>query len=283
MKDKSGQSRWKAPFSALKSALEGGSSKTLSEEENLNTETMEAESKASQTSPTPTVSASQPGEKCQINDDQARLAALYRVSRMLGASLDLDEVLAQVMDSVIGLTGAERGILVFTEGDPQNWTLRVARNIDEVKLSQWEKEVSRTIINTAIETRKGVVSADALADPRFSTQASVVFNVLRSTMCTPLLARGRVIGAIYVDSRIQKGIFEEKDLEMLDAFAFQAAYAIDNARIYTRTVQQMKQLKIELDEARKDRQVAEITETEYFQRLRARVEEMRRSSKGKED
>jgi len=50
-----------------------------------------------------------------VKDDQARLAALYRVSRILGTSLDLDEVLSQVMDAVIGLTGAERGILVLME------------------------------------------------------------------------------------------------------------------------------------------------------------------------
>lgn len=213
-------------------------------------------------------------------DDQARLVALYRVSRVLGTSLDLDEVLSQVMEAVIGLTGAERGILVLTENDSQNWKLRLARNLDPEKLSNWEAEISRTMINTALETRQGVVTADAQSDPRFSMQASVIFNVLRSIMCTPLLARGRVIGAIYVDSRIQKGIFDADDLEMLNTLAIQAAFAIDNARIYTNTVQQMQKLTIELDEARKAQQVAEITETEYFQQLLAKVQAMRQHAKG---
>jgi len=214
-----------------------------------------------------------------IKDDQARLAALYRVSRVLGTSLDLDEVLAQVMDAVMGLTGAERGLLVMVENDTQNWKLRLARNLDPDKLSQWEAEISRTIINTAVETRKGVATADAQSDPRFSMQASVIFNVLRSIMCTPLLARGRVIGAICVDSRIQKGIFDEDDLEMLDALAIQAAFAIDNARIYTHTVQQMQKLTIELDEVRKAQQVAEITETEYFQKLLEKVAAIRQHAR----
>ena len=214
-------------------------------------------------------------------DDQARLSALYAVTRVLGTSLELDEVLTQVIDAVVGLTGAERGLLVFTESETDEWTLRVARNFDEDKLSTWDKEIRRTIINTAIETKKGVVTADAQSDVRFASQASVIFNVLRSTMCTPLLARGRVIGAIYVDSRIQKGIFDEEDLEMLDTFATQAAFAIDNARIYTRTVQKMQQLTIELDETRKARQVAEITETDYFKKLRERAQAMRDAAKDK--
>src|SRR4030042_1217343 len=113
-------------------------------------------------------------------DDQARLAALYRVTRVLGTSLDLDEVLAQVMDAVIGLTGAERGILVMMDDESKDWQLRVARNIDQERLNSWEKEVSSTIINTAVQTRRGVVTADAQSDPRFSSKASVRLNVLRS-------------------------------------------------------------------------------------------------------
>jgi GAF domain-containing protein len=221
--------------------------------------------------------AVEPKQEIQT-DDQARLAALYRVSRTLGNSLDLDEVLMQVLDAVIGLTGAERGILVFTESDPNDWNLRVSRNFDPDDLTNWDVEISRTIIKTAIETRQGVVTADAQSDPRFSSQASVIFNALRSTLCTPLMARGRVIGAIYVDSRIQKGIFDQDDLDMLDVFASQAAIAIDNARIYTRTVEKMQQMTIELDEVKKARQVAEITDTEYFRELQAKAQAMRKTS-----
>jgi len=224
--------------------------------------------------------ATETGLGMHVSDDQVRLAALYRVSRVLGTSLDLDEVLTQVMDAVIGLTGAERGLLVLIESDSKEWSLRVARNFDQKNLSNWEAEISRTIINTVVDTHKGVVTGDAQSDPRFSQQASVIFNVLRSILCAPLLARGRVIGAIYVDSRIQKGIFDEDDLEMLDALATQAAFAIDNARIYSNTVQKVQQLTIELDEARKDRQVAEITETEYFRQLQARAQELRKRSSG---
>jgi GAF domain-containing protein len=209
------------------------------------------------------------------SDDQARLAALYRVTRVLGTSLDLDEVLGQVIDAVIGLTGAERGLLVLVNQESKEWSLKTARNFDPERLSNWEAEISRTIINTAMETRKGVVTADALSDPRFSGQQSVIFNVLRSMMCAPLLARNRLIGAIYVDSRIQKDIFDEADLELLDTFSTQAAFAIDNARIYKDTVQQVRQLTIELDYARLQRQVEAITETEYFRQLQTRAGQLR--------
>ncbi len=265
MNDKSTQSRW----DALKRVLRGGQSAPPEQNGSKQPEPVSVAAQA----PAP---AQEPvAQMPPCTDDQARLEALYRVSRVLGTSLELDEVLAQVIDAVIDLTGAERGILVMIENDSTDSKLRLARNIDPEKLDNWEAEVSRTIINTAIKTRQGIVTADAQSDPRFSTQASVIFNVLRSMMCAPLMARGRVIGAIYVDSRIQTDVFDDDDLEMLDAFATQAAFAIDNAHIYTRTVQQVKQLTIELDEVKRARQVAEITESEYFRKLQAKVQTLR--------
>ena len=76
------------------------------------------------------------------------------------------------------------------------------------------------------------MTTNAQTDPRYAGQASIVAHALRSIMATPLRARGNIIGVVYVDNRIRSGIFSERDLEVLDAFAAQAAVAIDNARLY---------------------------------------------------
>jgi signal transduction histidine kinase len=177
--------------------------------------------------------------------EQRRLAALYGVSQVLGKSLDLDEVLTQVMDAVIGLTGAERGFLVLLDSGTGRWQLRAARNISQETLKQME--VSRTVLNTVIKAGDGVVTTDAQTDPRFSGQDSVVLYALRSIMCTPLRTRGKMIGAIYVDNRAQVGMFTRKDLELLDTFAVQAAIAIENARLYTQTDRALAQRVGELE------------------------------------
>jgi GAF domain-containing protein len=272
MDEKPTQSRW----SVFRKALQGPQSVEPP------VQPQPGETAASSTTVPAPAGATPPAEAAPAQpcgSDQDRLEALYRVTRTLGTSLDLDEVLAQVIDAVIDLTGAERGLLVMVEGESGEWKLRLARNIDPDKLAKWEREISRTIITTAIETGKGIVTADAQADPRFSTQASVLFNALRSMMCAPLLARGRVIGAIYVDSRIMKGIFSDEDLNMIETFATQAAFALDNARLYTNTVRQVQQLTIELDQARRARQVAEITETDYFRELQLKVQNLREHKK----
>jgi len=174
-------------------------------------------------------------EDLQRNQEQTRLAALYEVSHVLGASLDLDAVLTQVMDAVIRLTKAERGFLVLREPDSRDWRLRAARNYSQETLLQKDMEVSRTAIHTVLESGQGLLTSNAQTDPRFSERDSVIFYAIRSILCAPLLSRGHTIGAIYVDNRAQSGLFTAADLELLNAFAAQAAIAIENASLYTRT------------------------------------------------
>lgn len=170
-------------------------------------------------------------------EEQGRLAALYRVSSMLGGSLNLDEVLNQVMDAVIELTRAERGFLMLITPETGDLVLRAARNFFGESLSEESMQVSRTVIDSVIRTGQGIVTTNAQEDPRFSRQESVIAFALRSILCAPLRSRGSVIGAVFVDNRVQTGLFDEPDLSMLNAFAAQAAVAIENARLYTQTDQ----------------------------------------------
>ena len=168
---------------------------------------------------------------------ESRLAALYRVSQSLGRSLNLDEVLNQVMDAIIELTGAERGFLTIIDPTTGELHLRAARNMDGENLHSEDMEVSRTVIRSVIDTEEGVVTTDAQTDPRFAGQESVVFHSLKSILCAPLRSSGKIIGVIYVENRAQSGIFTREDLDLLNTFATQAAVSIENARLYTRTDQ----------------------------------------------
>ncbi len=182
------------------------------------------------------------------SEEDTRLAALYRISQVLGSSLNLNEVLRATMDSVVQLTGAERGFLMLINEETRELDLMAARNMQQEDLDRDEMEISRTIVEAAIHHGDGVVTTNAQQDERFSKQESVSRFALRSIMCQPLLTRGKIVGAIYVDNKIKTGMFEEKDLELLGAFAAQAAAAIENARLYTHVdaelAQRVRELKM---------------------------------------
>ncbi len=171
------------------------------------------------------------------NDGQARLEALYEVSSQLGTSLDLSEVLNQVMDAIIQLTGAERGFLMLYDEISGKLRTEAARNVDQKTIEGESMQISRTVLERAATTGQGILTNNAQEDDRFSAQESVIGFQLRSIMCAPLRARGRVIGAVYVDNKLFSGVFKDEDLELLATFANQAAIAIDNARLFTQTDQ----------------------------------------------
>jgi adenylate cyclase len=159
---------------------------------------------------------------------------LYELARDLSSSLELEVVLGKVMDRVITLMQAARGFIVLV--DPITGTLSVQMSGGEADPEQTRLFLgSRTVIEHVVTTGQAVVSTDASLDDRFKGQQSVILQNLRSIIAVPLVTKGKVIGAVYVDNPFRAAIFEEKDKEFLQAISDLAAIAIDNARQYERS------------------------------------------------
>ncbi len=159
---------------------------------------------------------------------------LYELARDLSSTLDLDVVLEKVMDRVITLMQASRGFIVLV--DPIDSSLSVQMSSGEADPEKTRQFLgSRTVIEHVVTTGQAVVSTDASLDDRFKGQQSVILQNLRSIIAVPLVTKGKVIGAVYVDNPFRASIFEEKDKEFLQAIADLAAIAIDNARQYERS------------------------------------------------
>ena len=171
-------------------------------------------------------------EQLSAQVHQAELAALCDVSAVIGSSLDLPEVLNRVMDQIIGLTGAERAILMLIDPESGALECQAARNMDRETMTGTAFEISRSIVHQVAATGEPVVTTNAQMDPRFSAQESIVGYSLRSILCVPLKVRGRTTGVIYADNRIRTGLFSDRDRDLLATFASQAAVAIENARLF---------------------------------------------------
>ena len=159
---------------------------------------------------------------------------LYELARDLSSSLELEVVLRKVMDRVITLMQASRGFIVLV--DPVAGTMSVQMSGGDADPEQTRLFLgSKTVIEHVVRTGEAVVTTDASIDDRFKGQQSVILQNLRSIIAVPLVTKGKVIGAVYVDNPFRAAIFEEKDKEFLQAISDLAAIAIDNARQYERS------------------------------------------------
>ena len=165
-----------------------------------------------------------------------RLALLYRVSQAFNSSLELDQVLNSVMDEVIAATRAERGFIVLRDGQ-DGLAFRAARGIDQQTLDAPEFQVSRGVVERVISEGRPLLASNAQTDDWLAKRATIITLGLRSILCVPLQLKTAILGVIYVDNRLQAGVFSQGDLDLLAAIASSAAIDIENARLYAVAVE----------------------------------------------
>ncbi len=189
---------------------------------------------------------------------EGRLRRLLRINKRLNSDLRLSRVLETIIDTVIELTDAERGFLLLKDADGE-LVVKVARNIDETTLEGAGSSLSRSIAKQAADSGAPVVAVDAAGDSRFSDLLSVSDLHLRSVLAVPLAVKGLVVGTIYVDHRLRKGVFGDDELAMVLDFAEQGAIAIENARVVSelrRREQQVQSLNRRLERELRVQEVA---------------------------
>ncbi len=188
-------------------------------------------------------------EVSKFTKERQDMLALSEIGQVINSSLELDEVLRIVMDTIVRLTGAERGFLMLRDESGEMVT-RIARNWEQESLRANETAISRTIIQRVIDTGEPVLTTNAQEDTRFGGTESIVAYALRSILCTPLKVKSDLIGVIYTDNRIRAGTFSDSERDLLATFANQAAVAIDNARLFSRlrgTLSEVTELKNLMD------------------------------------
>ncbi len=148
---------------------------------------------------------------------------------MVHAKGEIDPLLQMMLDSILELTGADRGALILIEDDDP--VVRVARDMKKETITDLTGQISDSVVRKVFETRRPLIVSDALADTSFGKSESVVALNLTSVMCVPLLAQGELLGVLYVGSNKVRGLFDRSALDLLTIFAGQASLILQNAML----------------------------------------------------
>ena len=96
----------------------------------------------------------------EFETEHGNLRALAGIGQVVNSTLELDSVLEIVMDTIVRLTGAERGFLMLRD-EQGDMTSRVARNWEQESINPNEFAVSRTIIKKVIEDGNPILTTNA--------------------------------------------------------------------------------------------------------------------------
>ena len=160
-----------------------------------------------------------------------KLEILVDITKALNSTLNLNELLEMIIDSMIKLVDADRGFLMLANRE-RRLEFRIARDREEQSLEEREFEVSHSIINDVSKSGQSLFLSDIPENGRFKDQESVLDLKLKTAVCVPLILEDKTIGVIYADSGRLTNEFTKGDMSIATAFASQAAIAIENARLH---------------------------------------------------
>ena len=171
--------------------------------------------------------------------DRASLKLLLDTMAEVASTMEFDQLLTGLVDKSIEVTRSERGILLLRDedsDDPGRVHVAVSRGVGGKTLPT-DIHYSTSVANKVLASGEPLASIVQTSQDALNLGQSVYDLKLRAVMCVPLAARGRMSGAIYVDSRAERKEFTARDLAFFAALGQQLAISIENARLYQQSLE----------------------------------------------
>ena len=176
------------------------------------------------------------------------LNALLKISRIVHAIRDLNDLQGQLLDLIFEVVPAGRGAILLAdrEGHEFNSTFARMRQAGQAQLVK----VSRTVARQVLEQGIAMLGSDVPSSSELREVESLAASQVRSLLCVPLTVFQRVIGCIYLDSDSFSNRLNEEHLQLVTAIAGISAIALENARRLHWLEQENERLTVEISQER---------------------------------
>ncbi|WP_041548310.1 GAF domain-containing protein [Chamaesiphon minutus] len=206
-----------------------------------------------------------------------KLKILLEVSKQLWSPDEPDKLLHKILDLLFQIMNIDRAVILLVDPDSQQLELKASKS--KAEIPDLPHSYSRKIVELAYQSGDAIVTQDAKDDARFNDSVSIVRQVIQNCMCVPFKNYIEVMGVLYVHNSSFSVSYTHEDLEFLSALANQAAVVIHMSGEFHKREQKLKQqvmeLQIQIDQERKENELAEIMSLDSFQKLQERAEKMR--------
>jgi Nif-specific regulatory protein len=190
------------------------------------------------------------------------LQTVIKAAQVISGEMTLSRLLEKMMRIVMENAGAQKGILalekegeLFIEaegifGKKANGpaTLRGQNGEDEVIALhsiplEPSGKLALAVVNFVRRTGESLVVPNAVSDSRFAHDTYIVQNQPQSIFCLPILHQSKFIGMLYLENNLTTDAFTPDRIEVMQMLAAQSAIALENARLYEETKQEVAERK----------------------------------------
>ena len=185
-----------------------------------------------------------PGPTSTISTPVASLdlATVLKVSEAVSAEIVIERLLDTLMRTAIEQAGADRGLLILLVGaEPRIAALADAVG-DSIAVELCNEVATATalpelVLHYVLHTQEPIVLDDAAVQEPFAADPYIRGRSSRSVVGAPLIARGKLIGMLYLENNLARRVFAPARVAVLKLIASQAAIALENSRLYNDVAQ----------------------------------------------
>ena len=178
---------------------------------------------------------------------QSYLDAITQVSLAVSEVLSPDNQMRVVLQELISILGAERGLLFLADETTGTLQLELANDAQGNAIDVG-KTYSSTVVERVADELEPLIVSRTRQGEELDTE-SIVTEGIRSIAAAPLVLGDRLVGLVYLDSRLAGGIFRDDDLQILRAIANHIPVALETVR--------NAQLEAQLESEREQRRLSE--------------------------
>ena len=158
------------------------------------------------------------------------LAMLYEMSRALGATLDMDDLLGSTLDSALRIFDLDVGYVALRDRDTGSLEIRAVRGGDTVDAGEAEAVRSSMAEWVVREGRPLIFNPD----PGSAAETQIdALTGAKAALCVPLVSAEGTIGAITVGSSDAEYRFNSDDVRLLSTIGNHVTIAVGNIELFT--------------------------------------------------
>jgi len=194
----------------------------------------------------PGARARKPGKPARSEADalRQRLLLLQQVTRTIWSTLDLEEVLRQIIEVTREVTGADSVLVYLLDGEGGDLVLRGSSAAHPDLVGNLRLKVGEGVTGWAAKSLEPVAIAEhAREDRRFKAFPGLPEDECEAFLAIPILRRGVLVGVVNAH-RKKPHRWDPETIEMISTIAQQAGGAIENARLYEETRKRAEQLEM---------------------------------------
>ncbi|NJN16637.1 MAG: GAF domain-containing protein [Oscillochloris sp.] len=160
-----------------------------------------------------------------------RIELVHRISTLLSARLDQQEILELASRELVQLFWADHTGTVLFDSDEYGTVVAEYPQSDTIGETVMLRD--NLLVAELQRARRPVVIADVASDPLAITSRDGLLTMgIQSLVVVPLISRDQVFGSISLDSYHGRLIFSDEELELMMTVATSIAAAVENAQLF---------------------------------------------------